>query len=39
MVKYPCQGCVYFAVCGSNTRTEPCSGRITKRQQKAAKEK
>ena len=40
MVKNPCQGCVYFAVCGSSsTSTEPCTGGITKRQQKKAKEK
>lgn len=29
-VKKPCIGCVYFAACGSTTRTEPCKGRITK---------
>ena len=29
-VKYPCRGCVYFNVCGKNTRTEPCNGRKTK---------
>lgn len=33
-VKYPCQGCVYFPVCGSNTRTEPCAGRMTKSDRK-----
>lgn len=26
-VKHPCQGCKYFKVCGSNTRTEFCAGR------------
>ena len=33
-VKHPCQGCVYFKVCGENTRTEPCNGRKTKTQKK-----
>ena len=33
-VKYPCRGCVYFNVCGENTRTEPCNGRKTKSEQK-----
>lgn len=32
-VKYPCRNCVYYAVCGSNSRTEPCDGRKTKREQ------
>ena len=31
MVKHPCRGCVYFKVCGENTRTEHCYGRKTKR--------
>ena len=31
-VKKPCIGCVYYDACGSNTRTEPCEGRITKRE-------
>ena len=30
MAKYPCRGCIYFKVCGENTRTEPCYGRMTK---------
>lgn len=30
LVKHPCQGCVYFSVCGENTRTQPCEGRRTK---------
>lgn len=30
--KYPCRGCVYFKECGSDTRTEFCAGRSTKRQ-------
>ena len=30
-VKHPCIGCVYFAACGSTTRTAPCAGRKTKR--------
>lgn len=34
MVKYPCKGCIYFRVCGSNTRTEICNGRKTKSQKK-----
>lgn len=33
-VKHPCQGCVYFSVCGESTRTEPCNGRKTKTEQK-----
>lgn len=32
MPKYPCRGCIHFKVCGENTRTKSCSGRITKRQ-------
>lgn len=34
MVKKPCIGCVYFNACGSTTRTEPCNGRVTKKQRK-----
>ena len=30
LVKHPCRSCVYFRVCGSNTRTELCEGRRTK---------
>jgi len=30
-VKRPCIGCVYFPYCGSTTRTAPCKGRVTKR--------
>lgn len=33
-VKYPCQGCVYFKVCGHSGRREPCAGRQTKTEQK-----
>lgn len=33
-VKKPCINCVYFATCGSTTRTEPCEGRKTKSEQK-----
>lgn len=33
-VRYPCRNCVYFDVCGLYLRTEPCRGRVTKRQQK-----
>lgn len=29
---YPCRGCVYYKVCGENTRTAPCYGRMTKRE-------
>lgn len=29
-VQYPCRGCVYYAACGSSTRTQPCDGRKTK---------
>jgi hypothetical protein len=31
-VKKPCIGCVYYDACGCSTRTEPCEGRITKRE-------
>lgn len=34
MPKYPCRGCVYFKVCGESTRTEPCYGRMTKRERR-----
>lgn len=34
MVKHPCRGCVYFKTCGESTRTAPCNGRMTKRDQK-----
>lgn len=27
---HPCVGCVYYATCGSTTRTMPCDGRKTK---------
>lgn len=30
-VQKPCIGCVYYAACGSTTRTAPCDGRKTKR--------
>lgn len=30
-VQKPCIGCVYYATCGSSTRTAPCEGRKTKR--------
>lgn len=33
-VKKPCIGCVYYDACGSNTRTEPCEGRVTKRERR-----
>ena len=33
-VKYPCKNCVYFDVCGSNTRTKKCEGRKTKTEKK-----
>ena len=33
-VKKPCIGCIYFESCGSTTRTEPCKGRMTKREKK-----
>lgn len=38
-VKYPCQNCVYFSQCGSNTRTQPCDGRKTKRDDRQRKNK
>lgn len=34
MVKNPCRSCVYFKACGELTRTTPCAGRKTKREQK-----
>lgn len=34
--KRPCIGCVYFAVCGETTRTQPCDGRQTKTSKKEA---
>ena len=34
MPKHPCQSCVYYRVCGESTRTEPCNGRMTKRELK-----
>lgn len=33
-VKKPCIGCIYFKVCGSSTRTQPCNGRMTKSEKK-----
>lgn len=36
-VKKPCIRCVYFKVCGSTTRTMPCDGRKTKREQQKEK--
>lgn len=36
-VKYPCKGCVYFATCGDNSRTELCKGRVTKSEKKRNK--
>ena len=32
MAEYPCRNCIYFKECGENMRTEPCDGRITKRE-------
>ena len=34
MVKHPCQGCIYFKVCGNTNRTMPCNGRQTKTDKK-----
>lgn len=34
-VKKPCIGCIYYAACGSSTRSEPCKGRVTKREKKS----
>lgn len=34
MSKYPCRNCIYFKVCGENTRTKPCDGRTTKTDKK-----
>ena len=39
MAVYPCRNCVYFEVCGSNTRTEECKGRQTKSEQKKEEKK
>ncbi len=33
-VKKPCVSCVYFKICGENTRTTPCNGRVTKSERK-----
>lgn len=33
-VKKPRIGCVYYDACGCSTRTEPCEGRMTKRERK-----
>lgn len=38
-VQKPCIGCIYFKVCGSTSRTEPCSGRMTKREKEREDEK
>ena len=38
-VKKPCINCVYFATCGSTTRTEACNGRETKSEQKNKRRK
>ena len=35
MPKHPCQGCVYYKACGESTRTDPCYGRMTKRERRA----
>ena len=39
MAEYPCRNCIYFKVCGSNVRTEPCSGRTTKTDKKQENKK
>ena len=36
-IKHPCRGCVYFKACGEHTRTAPCVGRVTKREQKRSR--
>lgn len=33
-VKHPCVGCVYFKICGENTRMNLCAGRKTKSDKK-----
>ena len=35
---HPCQGCVYYKVCGESTRTAPCYGRMTERERRAKNE-
>lgn len=35
----PCVNCIYFKACGSNTRTEPCKGRKTRKEQKKENKK
>ena len=35
MPKHPCQGCVYYKVCGESNRTATCYGRMTKREKRA----
>ena len=37
MPKYPCRNCLYFKVCGDNTRTRHCDGRKTKTDAKKEK--
>ena len=37
-IKNPCRGCIYFKVCGENTRTKPCDGRTTKTDKKRENE-
>lgn len=37
-IKYPCRNCVYFSVCGDSSRTEPCKGRLTQREQNKVNE-
>lgn len=34
MSKHPCQGCIYYKVCGNSNRIMPCDGRVTKSQKK-----
>lgn len=38
IIKHPCQGCIYFPVCGKSGRTEPCAGRVTKTEKKKQEE-
>ena len=35
MPQHPCIACVYYKVCVESNRTEPCYGRMTKRERRA----
>lgn len=33
-VQHPCISCIYYEQCGTTTRTQPCTGRKTKKEQR-----